>query len=76
LGKLPNIDLDRMAAAVHRARFREAPFSFEIALAAAKLPLIHRDPFDRLILAQARTEGSTIVSSDSVFQAYGAALLW
>jgi PIN domain nuclease of toxin-antitoxin system len=40
------------------------------------LPFHHRDPFDRLLLAQAITEKLTIVSADSMFTSYGVKLLW
>jgi len=40
------------------------------------LPFHHRDPFDRLLIAQARSEAMTLVSSDPHFPAYGVALLW
>ena len=40
------------------------------------LPFHHRDPFDRLLLAQAKTEGMTLVSDDGQFGPYGVALLW
>ena len=36
----------------------------------------HRDPFDRLLIAQAKTEGMTLVSCDPHFPAYGVPLLW
>jgi PIN domain nuclease of toxin-antitoxin system len=36
----------------------------------AELPLHHRDPFDRLLIAQARSEGLTIVTADSHFARY------
>ena len=39
------------------------------------LPFHHRDPFDRLIIAQALAEEMTLVSNDSVFSAYPASLL-
>jgi PIN domain nuclease of toxin-antitoxin system len=39
-------------------------------LAVAGLPVHHRDPFDRLLIAQARTEGLTIVTADVRFTAY------
>ena len=35
------------------------------------LPLLHRDPFDRMLLAQAKAEGFKIVSHDNRFLAYG-----
>lgn len=37
----------------------------------SQLPLIHKDPFDRLIICQAKVEGLTIVTSDHVFSEYG-----
>lgn len=40
------------------------------------LPFHHRDPFDRLLIAQAISEKLTIVSADSVFSKYGVKLLW
>ena len=41
-----------------------------------KLPSHHRDPFDRLLIAQAMTEQLTIVSADGCFADYGVKLLW
>lgn len=41
-----------------------------------KLPFLHRDPFDRLLIAQAMTEKLTMVTADSVFSEYGIKLLW
>ena len=40
------------------------------------LPWIHRDPFDRLLIAQAREESVSIVTSDRTFSEYGVATLW
>ncbi len=40
------------------------------------LPFHHRDPFDRLLIAQARVEGLTLVSCDPDFPAYGVPVLW
>jgi PIN domain nuclease of toxin-antitoxin system len=40
------------------------------------LPFHHRDPFDRLLLAQAKAEGMTLVTDDGQFGAYGVPLLW
>ena len=40
------------------------------------LPFHHKDPFDRLIVATALVEGLTLVSADSVFDAYGVTRLW
>lgn len=40
------------------------------------LPRHHGDPFDRLIIAQAKVEGLSIVTSDEAFLAYGVPLIW
>lgn len=40
------------------------------------LPFHHRDPFDRLLLAQAKAEGMTLVTDDGQFGPYGVPLLW
>ena len=41
-----------------------------------KLPFYHKDPFDRLLIAQANTEKMILVSSDSKFSAYQVNVLW
>ena len=43
--------------------------------AVATLPLYHRDPFDRMLIAQARLEGFTLVTRDKVFSRYGIPLI-
>lgn len=40
------------------------------------LPLLHRDPFDRLIVAQCLAEGMTIAGNDAAMDAYGVARIW
>jgi len=45
-------------------------------LALDTLPAYHKDPFDRLLIAQAQIEGATLVTSDSVFARYGISRLW
>ena len=47
------------------------PIAHEHALALEELPLHHRDPFDRLLLAQGRVEDVAIVSADTRFDEYG-----
>lgn len=42
----------------------------------ANLPLHHRDPFDRLLIAQAVTENLAIVSKDAIFPRYNVTLIW
>jgi len=43
---------------------------------AARLPFEHRDPFDRVLVAQAQTEELVLLSRDRVFDAYGVSRLW
>ena len=50
---------------------RELPVTFVHADHAGGLPLHHRDPFDRMLVAQAQVEGLTIVTHDSVIATYG-----
>jgi PIN domain nuclease of toxin-antitoxin system len=56
--------------------FLVLPVDWVHAAAVERLPLHHRDPFDRLLLAQASTEGLPIVSGDSVFRRYGVKVIW
>ena len=42
----------------------------------AALPDIHRDPFDRMMIAQATAEGLTLIASDEVFGQYPLKVLW
>jgi PIN domain nuclease of toxin-antitoxin system len=47
------------------------------ALQAAGLPLLHRDPFDRMLIAQAQLEEMTLVSADAMFSQYSdVSILW
>lgn len=56
---------------VEAAGFRPLDVSPEHAAAMESLPHVHGDPFDRLLLAQARAEGCTLLTSDSVLPTYG-----
>jgi PIN domain nuclease of toxin-antitoxin system len=55
--------------------FRQLPITFEHAIAAGRLPPIHRDPFDRMLVAQAQCEGMTLATHDSQIQKYEVDLL-
>jgi len=52
------------------------PITADYASAQIALPLHHRDPFDRLLVAQAQVEKIAIVSSDAVFDQYGITRIW
>jgi PIN domain nuclease of toxin-antitoxin system len=60
---------------VRDSGFRELPVGFAHAIAAGRLPPIHKDPFDRMLVAQARCEGLTLVTRDPYCQQYGVAVL-
>jgi PIN domain nuclease of toxin-antitoxin system len=55
--------------------FAPLPIGFEHAIAAGRLPLIHRDPFDRMLIAQAQCEHFTLVTRDPHCQQYDVAVL-
>lgn len=50
----------------------EASHTFEV----SRLPFHHRDPFDRILISQARVEGIPIVSADSAFDDYAVERVW
>ena len=56
--------------------FEVLPITFEDTLVISSLPLHHRDPFDRIIIAQAMTNNITIVSKDRQFSLYGVKVIW
>lgn len=58
-----------------RADFVELPLTFEHALQGRALPLLHRDPFDRILIAQALAERLTIVTADETIPRYGVPVL-
>lgn len=51
------------------------PITFDHAREAGRLPLHHRDPFDRMLVAQARVEGLTLVTADAALGAYDVPVL-
>ena len=62
LGKLDAPDnLDKV---LRDCRFTPLPITIAHALAVQSLPMHHRDPFDRMLVAQARVEGMTVVTRD------------
>lgn len=52
------------------------PVTLPVILALDDLPMHHRDPFDRLLIAQARVEQFVLVSNDSQFKKYSVSLFW
>jgi PIN domain nuclease of toxin-antitoxin system len=52
------------------------PITVDYADAQIRLPNHHKDPFDRLIIAQALEEGTPVVSNDAIFGQYGVSRIW
>jgi PIN domain nuclease of toxin-antitoxin system len=69
LGKL-KVTPERLVDAVVGSGFLELPIRSRHAAAVARLPLIHRDPFDRLLLAQAISEPLHFVTADDQLTQY------
>lgn len=73
LGKLDAPD--DIEAAMAANRFLPLPVTVPHALAVGSLPDLHRDPFDRLLIAQARHEGLKLVTRDPQIARYGVPLI-
>jgi PIN domain nuclease of toxin-antitoxin system len=52
------------------------PIEIEDTILASTLPFHHRDPFDRMIIAQAKRRGLPIVTRDRLFENYGVPIIW
>jgi PIN domain nuclease of toxin-antitoxin system len=71
LGKLSlRLPLDEILAQQVANGVQILPVTLEPALGLEALPDVHKDPFDRLLIAQARVEGATLLSADGVFARY------
>ena len=70
LGRL-EIELDDLENAIARNGFHSLPIGFRHALTAGRLPAVHRDPFDRMLVAQASVEELRVLTHDRVFERYG-----
>ncbi len=64
-----------VSAATLDSAFTELPVSFSHAESAGRLPAHHRDPFDRMLIAQVMEERLTIITRDPQFAAYGVDLI-
>ena len=61
---------------VGREGFELLPISPDYAIRAGLLPGPHKDPFDRMLIAQAQAEGVPVVTNELVFDAYGVRRIW
>lgn len=80
------LQLDKMKLALPLAEVVESqrrtnnidvlPVTLAHVLALQNLPAYHKDPFDRLLIAQANVEGAALLSSDRIFAKYPVKLIW
>ena len=61
---------DDLESQLRHHRFAQLPITVAHGLRVGELPVLHRDPFDRLLVAQAQLEGLTIVTRDPRIAAY------
>lgn len=78
LGKLPGAQalLSHYEAHLREQRFTPLPVAVAHALRAGQLPGPHRDPFDRMLIAQAQAEGVPLASNEALFDRYGVQRIW
>lgn len=78
IGKLPGAV--KMAARYHESLaeqdFTPLAISTDHALRAGSLPGPHRDPFDRMLIAQAQAENMPLISNETLFDRYGIRRIW
>jgi PIN domain nuclease of toxin-antitoxin system len=60
----------KLIASLQETNFALLPIELDHALTAARLPQLHRDPFDRLMIAQALRHDLTVITSDRIFAQY------
>lgn len=66
-----NVDPRRLWRLLLANGYRELPITSEHTLAVNDLPPLHKDPFDRILVAQARVEGLVLLTVDAVVEGYG-----
>lgn len=76
MGRLPGKLTGILTKALRKARISTHALTLDHTIAAGQLPGPHRDPWDRLIMAQAMRDGFTVVTLDPVFRDYGVPVLW
>ncbi len=77
IGKMkPRSTLDGLDRVLKEESFSEVPIALETAVRAGLLARHHRDPFDRVLVAQAQSLAVPILSADAVFDMYDIRRLW
>jgi PIN domain nuclease of toxin-antitoxin system len=67
---------DDIAFVLDRNAFTPLAITLDHARLAGALPGIHRDPFDRMLAAQAQVEDAPLITADRAFRAFGTRVLW
>jgi PIN domain nuclease of toxin-antitoxin system len=77
-GKLPEAAglVTNFPSEIENEGFELLPISAEHAIRAGLLPVSHKDPFDRMLIAQAQAENTPILSNETIFESYGVRRLW
>jgi PIN domain nuclease of toxin-antitoxin system len=78
IGKLPGVAaiVQDLSGVIASQAFASLPISVVHAQRAGLLAGAHRDPFDRMLIAQARSEDLVLVSNERIFDAFGVTRLW
>jgi PIN domain nuclease of toxin-antitoxin system len=76
LGKLPVISRDEMENALAADEIRALPITPAHAWSVSDLPRHHGDPFDRILIAQARSESLRLVTRDPLMKPYDVEVVW
>lgn len=78
IGKLPEVrgNLLNFEELMNAAGLVPLPISVEHARRAGSLPIPHKDPFDRFLIAQSLCDGLTLISNETVFDSFGIRRLW
>ena len=77
-GKWPEAEIlsERLFDTISQYQLRPLPISLEHARLAGSLPSIHRDPFDRMLAAQAIVEDMPLITADPAFQNFEVQVVW
>lgn len=78
IGKLPGAALlaQDFENVIATQGFTELPITIHHARLAGEMPIPHKDPFDRLLIAQARAEDMVLVSNEVLFDGFGVRRVW
>jgi len=78
IGKLPDAALlaQEFGAIIAGQGFVELPITIHHALRAGEMNIAHKDPFDRLLIAQAQSEDMVLISNEALFDSFAVKRLW